>query len=613
MECNREEAIKARDFAEMKLRNGDFQGARKLALKARNLFPGLDENISQLLIVCEVHCAAQNNNIASEKDWYGILQVGGIVDESTVKRQYRKLALLLHPDKNKFVGAEAAFKLIGEAHVFLSDPRKKFLYDKKYRAFKRYVAPQSPARQVYQGDRNSGGSETFWTICSSCDSKFKYYRIVENARMRCPVCKQEYVAYDSNAQSARQTSQPTAVGSEGLAPSFPSFESKTTCSVKGKRKVQMNKDEEVICEESVQPAPKHKQNTKNENISSCRRYSRQKLNVSFDEDLIADDCPDLIQSSVGSKSGSCREDKEEHDKGYTLPKTPSVSDAKTFPKVETTSVSEIYKCPDPEFSNFDKNKDELSFSVNQIWACYDSVDGMPRFYAHIRKVLSSRGVIKFTWLEPAPDDDSAITWASVLPISCGRFQPGATEETSDRLIFSHLVEFEKWNNRRYYFLYPREGEIWAVFSNWDIGWSSNPESHKPFKFDLVEIFSNLHQQIGIDVCYLSKVNGFVSVYERSKKDGRVTHVIPPNELLRFSHKVPFDKLSGTEREGVPAGSFELDPAALPELLQPGEMETQTQTSQEKVYFKNEDEKVNPRHEETVVSERILLFILMRKY
>lgn len=232
MECNREEAIKAIKNAELKLRDGDFQAALKLARKARNMFPGFDETIAHVLIVCEVHCAAQNNEIASEKDWYSILQNGGIVDESTIRRQYRKLALLLHPDKNKVVGAEAAFKLIGEANAFLLDPEKKSLYDRRYRAFKRNVA-----RQVDLSGRNSDGSGTFWTICSSCDIKFQYYRKFENTRLRCLVCKQEYVAYDLNAQSARKASQPSIVGSECLAPASSGSESETINSVKGKRKV----------------------------------------------------------------------------------------------------------------------------------------------------------------------------------------------------------------------------------------------------------------------------------------------------------------------------------------------------------------------------------------
>ncbi|KAK1383793.1 J domain-containing protein [Heracleum sosnowskyi] len=128
------------------------------------MFPSSEENIAQLVSVCEVHCSAQTNRVASEKDWYAILQIGRIVDESTIKRQYRKLALLLHPDKNKVVGAEAAFKLIGEANAFLLDPEKKSLYDRRHRAFKRNVVPRSPAPQVYQSDRNSGSAheQTRW-------------------------------------------------------------------------------------------------------------------------------------------------------------------------------------------------------------------------------------------------------------------------------------------------------------------------------------------------------------------------------------------------------------------------------------------------------------------
>lgn len=38
---------------------------------------------------------------------------------------------LLHPDKNKFPGAEAAFKLIGEANMILSDKGKRSVYDLK--------------------------------------------------------------------------------------------------------------------------------------------------------------------------------------------------------------------------------------------------------------------------------------------------------------------------------------------------------------------------------------------------------------------------------------------------------------------------------------------------
>lgn len=39
--------------------------------------------------------------------------------------------------------------------------------------------------------------------------------------------------------------------------------------------------------------------------------------------------------------------------------------------------------------------------------------------------------------------------------------------------------------------------------------------------------------------------------------------IPPRELFRLSHMIPLFKLTGEEREGVQKGSFDLDPASLP--------------------------------------------------
>ncbi|XP_039116360.1 J domain-containing protein-like [Dioscorea cayenensis subsp. rotundata] len=129
MECNKEEGMRARDIAENKMRNKDFVGAQRLALKAQQLFPNID-NFVQMLTVCEVHCFPEVK-FNGDPDWYGILQVEPTADEALIKKQYRKLALLLHPDKNKFPGADAAFKLIGEANRTLSDQGKRSIHDLK--------------------------------------------------------------------------------------------------------------------------------------------------------------------------------------------------------------------------------------------------------------------------------------------------------------------------------------------------------------------------------------------------------------------------------------------------------------------------------------------------
>lgn len=77
MECNRDEAIRARDIAEKKYAAQDFVGAKKFVLKAQRLFPDLD-GISQMLAVLDVHHVAQTKVSSNDLDWYGILQVGGL-------------------------------------------------------------------------------------------------------------------------------------------------------------------------------------------------------------------------------------------------------------------------------------------------------------------------------------------------------------------------------------------------------------------------------------------------------------------------------------------------------------------------------------------------------
>ncbi len=59
------------------------------------------------------------------------------IDE--IKSQFRKLALVFHPDKNKSLYSEKKFKEISEAYEILSDYKKRKSYDEKSSSHKEYA------------------------------------------------------------------------------------------------------------------------------------------------------------------------------------------------------------------------------------------------------------------------------------------------------------------------------------------------------------------------------------------------------------------------------------------------------------------------------------------
>jgi len=69
-----------------------------------------------------------------ETELYDTLGVAPTVEESQIKRAYKRMALKYHPDKCKDEDAETKFKAVAEAYEILSDAEKRKIYDEKGKA-----------------------------------------------------------------------------------------------------------------------------------------------------------------------------------------------------------------------------------------------------------------------------------------------------------------------------------------------------------------------------------------------------------------------------------------------------------------------------------------------
>lgn len=67
--------------------------------------------------------------MAGKRDYYEVLGLARDADLDAIKKAYRRLAIQLHPDRNKAPDAEEKFKELSEAYAVLSDPGKKARYD----------------------------------------------------------------------------------------------------------------------------------------------------------------------------------------------------------------------------------------------------------------------------------------------------------------------------------------------------------------------------------------------------------------------------------------------------------------------------------------------------
>ncbi|KAF3537619.1 hypothetical protein F2Q69_00024860 [Brassica cretica] len=178
--------------------------------------------------------------------------------------------------------------------------------------------------------------------------------------------------------------------------------------------------------------------------------------------------------------------------------------------------------------NFENQRSQDKFKIDQIWAVYS--EGMPRKYAQIKRIDTSP---EFK-LHVAPLELYLPPNLMTHPVSCGRFKlkTGIAEVLAPSS-FSHEVKAVKSNVNRFE-VYPRKGEIWALYKNWNI--TNCADGSEEEDLEIVEVVETKEQSIQA-MLLTAKVFSKV-LYGRclESKDGFVE--IPKKEVNRFSHQIP---------------------------------------------------------------------------
>lgn len=171
---NRAEALRWLSIAEKLLAARDFYGTRSFAIRARESDPIVLEAADRVIAVADTLLAAEGR-INNQYDWYGILQISQPTQSiELIATQYRRLALLLHPEANRVAFADHAFRLVSDAWCVLSNPLRKALYDNDYLMCSKFSPgttgsgqkPKSPPHQPQfpQPVRTSPRKETRITV-----------------------------------------------------------------------------------------------------------------------------------------------------------------------------------------------------------------------------------------------------------------------------------------------------------------------------------------------------------------------------------------------------------------------------------------------------------------
>lgn len=190
---NQPEAERLLGIALKLLESRDLNGSKEFAILAQETDPLL-EGTDQILAVVDVLLSSSaENRVKNQPNWYKILQIEDPNQSSTdadlIKKQYRRLALLLHPDKTNLPFADQAFRFVLDAWEVLSKAAKKSQFDRDLNLIFTKVDLNSAKKK-----KPNETMATFWTACPYCYSLHEYPRVYQEYCIRCQNCQRAFHA-----------------------------------------------------------------------------------------------------------------------------------------------------------------------------------------------------------------------------------------------------------------------------------------------------------------------------------------------------------------------------------------------------------------------------------
>lgn len=583
-----QEALRLKSLAEADFKSSNPKSALKHAKAAYRLFPTLP-GLSEMVICFKILAAASASINSGMPDYYGILQVEPFSHINSIRKQYKSLALSIHPDKNVSLGSEEAFKVVGDAFRVLNDRIRRKEYDMKLR--------------IRMQEEASGGNslmdevvmERFWTACSWCKILHQFEKKYLGHNLVCPSCGKSFRAVeigdnnkdvDGNWDREEKLSEREAGNAKrkqkaiSVDESEPKRKASSVDNTKWgiadsgggrskKRESEMgrvgnmtekrvNKNATIVEEEMMTLAEMQLEAMQKKNRRKIMLREKEK-EKGLEKEGTAEKTSGKIardtetwQVSDNSEVMRCSSSmKTEHLQVYrrgTWRRNNSTDKGIERAEKSKNQNMEIMLVEDSDFYDFDKDRSERRFKKGQVWSVYDKVDGMPRSYCLINEVSLSPFTLRVSCLDlQGSVRHPSAKAASTLP--CGQFKVAQRTALKSVKLLSHVVDCER-AARELYRIFPKKGSIWALHGN-------------KCSYDIVVFLTSYSEAFGLSMAYLVRVDGFKTVFKRQEIGAHAVHLLNKTDLGVCSHQIPARKLEGSEVPSFLKECWELDPAALP--------------------------------------------------